>query len=305
MKYNGVDDLPTVNTIKSLNTMLHSMCGIETIEYVGKMGHRYYVNSLADLIAQEAANPRISAHIEYLPIDNSKKVGNAAEANKWLREVDPQLATPMIRRDGLQDFYIHEPALLVDRTVCMPIRWFRRGGLRYAQAWAMTTVSDAEGQPASGWCVHDYVLKEVSEEQLLLSYPEFCDMHQHYNLPSPTQIRGMSISSSSGQVEPWTCTDATKPNPRRVQAAGAEVHAFPIWLRLEVPKPAGNPLQFPNCDDTSGNVSKKWNKHNSFLFTPVGLPRALAQEEFNVHFLTTSNSATVAEMLDGIVDQVE
>ncbi|KZV80099.1 hypothetical protein EXIGLDRAFT_630831, partial [Exidia glandulosa HHB12029] len=129
MKYNGVDDLPTVNTIKNLNTMLHSMCGIETIEYMGKMGHRYYVNSLADLIAQashsfsEAANPRIAPHLEYLPIDNAKKVGNAAEANKWLREVDPELATPMIRRFEAQDFYVFEPTLLTDRTVCMPIRW--------------------------------------------------------------------------------------------------------------------------------------------------------------------------------------
>ncbi|KZV82194.1 hypothetical protein EXIGLDRAFT_685130 [Exidia glandulosa HHB12029] len=234
MKYNGVDNVPTVNTIKSLNAMLHSMCGIETVEYMGKMGHRYFVNSLADLIAQEAANPRISAHLEYLPCDGGGQVGNAAEANKWLREVDPSLATPMIRLRAAQDFYVFEPALLTDRTVCMPIRWFRRGSTRYAHA-----------------CDEDVEHRRLST---------------------------------------WTRTDATKPNPRRVQASGAEVLAFPIWLY---------------CDDTSGNLSKKWNKHNSFLFTPVGLPRSLGHEEFNVHFLATSNTAPVTEMLDGIVDQVK
>jgi len=55
------------------------------------------------------------------------------------------------------------------------------------------------------------------------------------------------------------------------------------------------------CDDTSGNVSKKWNKNNSFLMTAAGLPCHFAQMEYNVHFLSTSNIALPLEMLDGIV----
>ncbi|KZV90434.1 hypothetical protein EXIGLDRAFT_649329, partial [Exidia glandulosa HHB12029] len=295
MKYNGVDNVPTVNTIKSLNAMLHSMCGIETVEYMGKMGHRYFVNSLADLIAQEAANPRISAHLEYLPCDGGGQVGNAAEANKWLREVDPSLATPMIRLRAAQDFYVFEPALLTDRTVCMPIRWFRRGSTRYAHAWSMIehhTIDTDTGVSAHGWGVCDYILKEVSEEQLHLSFPEFCNRHSSFlHIPLITMLGryGSDEDVEHRRLSTWTRTDATKPNPRRVQASGAEVMAFPIWLY---------------CDDTSGNLSKKWNKHNSFLFTPVGLPRSLGHEEFNVHFLATSNTAPVTEMLDGIVDQV-
>ena len=45
------------------------------------------------------------------------------------------------------------------------------------------------------------------------------------------------------------------------------------------------------CDDTSGNLSKKWNKHNSILFTAAGLPNDQAHLEYNVHFLATSNIA--------------
>lgn len=59
------------------------------------------------------------------------------------------------------------------------------------------------------------------------------------------------------------------------------------------------------CDDTSGNVSKKWNEHNSFLFTPAGLSRSETHVEFNIHFLSTSNIAPPLEMLDGILDQLE
>ncbi|KAJ7761855.1 hypothetical protein B0H14DRAFT_2249662, partial [Mycena olivaceomarginata] len=57
---------------------------------------------------------------------------------------------------------------------------------------------------------------------------------------------------------------------------GRRVHSAPLWIY---------------CDDTSGNVSKKWNKHNSILFTLPGLPRALTQMLYNIHFIATSNLA--------------
>jgi hypothetical protein len=66
--------------------------------------------------------------------------------------------------------------------------------------------------------------------------------------------------------------------------------AFPIWLY---------------CDDTSGNRSKKWNKHHSWLFTAAGLPRRHVHRESNVHFLGTSNVASAMEMLDGVASQIE
>ena len=59
------------------------------------------------------------------------------------------------------------------------------------------------------------------------------------------------------------------------------------------------------CDDTSGNRSKKWNEHNSYLMTAAGLPREDAQREYNIQFLCTSNIAPPLEMLEAIVDQFE
>ncbi|KAJ6569934.1 hypothetical protein B0H10DRAFT_1694933, partial [Mycena sp. CBHHK59/15] len=79
-------------------------------------------------------------------------------------------------------------------------------------------------------------------------------------------------------------------NRWRKQATGHRVVAFPVWLY---------------CDDTSGNTSKKWNKHNSFLFTAAGLPRKFVHQESNIHFLSTSNIAPPLEMLDGIIDQLK
>lgn len=98
------------------------------------------------------------------------------------------------------------------------------------------------------------------------------------------------MKSVNGPLQPWTLTDAKVGNQWCARANGARVYCFPIWLY---------------CDDTSGNLSKKWNKHNSFLFTPAGLPQTAVHQEYNVHFLCTSNLAPPLEMLDGIVDQLE
>ena len=93
-----------------------------------------------------------------------------------------------------------------------------------------------------------------------------------------------------GDIFPWTFTDPKVGNKWRVLSCGKRVYAFPIWLY---------------CDDTSGNMSKRWNKHNSYLFTVAGLPQSELHKEYNVHFLCTSNVAPPLEMLDGILDQLE
>jgi hypothetical protein len=59
------------------------------------------------------------------------------------------------------------------------------------------------------------------------------------------------------------------------------------------------------CDDTSGNRSKKWNEHNSFLFIPAGLPITEAQRESNIRFICTSNIAPPVELMEGVVDEIK
>jgi hypothetical protein len=52
LKVNNVDDVPSVKSMQELNAMLQKLCGIESIAYNGALGHKYYVNSLAQIIAQ-------------------------------------------------------------------------------------------------------------------------------------------------------------------------------------------------------------------------------------------------------------
>jgi hypothetical protein len=170
-------------------------------------------------------------------------------------------------------------------------------------------MSTIESDLGSSWRVIIDNNFEVSQNEFLKTFPELekmypciivtslhrlkfhvsCLFHLTYNDTFNTFFPDI-FNPIANTREPWTFTDPKIGNHWHALAQGSRVAAFPIWLY---------------CDDTSGNVSKKWNEHYSFLFTAACLPHTEAQKEFNVHFLSTSNLAPPLEMLDGVVDQLE
>ncbi|KAJ6574068.1 hypothetical protein B0H19DRAFT_1208170 [Mycena capillaripes] len=295
LKVNNVDDVPSVKSMQELNAMLQKLCGIETIGYDGALGHKYYVNSLAQILSQEMSNPKVRPHLEFYPEDTGKLLDEARQGKRWLEELPSAQTTPIIRKNSLgetspveyADYFIHEPAMLDDGTFCMPIRWFIRDKSLIAKCWDLSVVTTETGQSWRSFL-------EIRADISLYSVPDPSKIHGAHRI----KIMGITCLTSltdvqdpiSGVVSAWDMTDPAVGNPWRERPKGARVLAFPIWLY---------------CDDTSGNLSKKWNEHNSFLFTPAGLPREQAQKKYNIHFLCTSNIAPPLEMLDGVLDQLE
>ncbi|KAG8953004.1 hypothetical protein FRC03_011958 [Tulasnella sp. 419] len=265
---------------------LQAMAGIDSIKYAGALGHNYYVNDIGQIISQEMANPRVRPHLHFYPEDAGNSLSEAWQGARWLHTMDDSLLTPMVRVTDTggshQDYYIHEPTLLMSGQACIPHRWFIRDKKYFAKAWELQ--NSGNGNDAK-WIIREDRPIEVSASDLQFSLPFFEAFAESEGLPSPHLIaKTIRLDGSSIQAE-RTCYT----NPWRTKAHGRRVLSFPIWLY---------------CDDTSGNVSKKWNKHNSFLFTAAGLPRKHVQREYNVHFLSTSNIAPPLEMLDGIVEQL-
>ncbi|KAK7037199.1 hypothetical protein R3P38DRAFT_3481335 [Favolaschia claudopus] len=285
LKVNDVDDVPSVKSMQTINLALQKICGIDSIAYDGALGHKYYVNSLSQIIAQEMANPKVRPHLHFYPEDSGPKLSEARQGERWLRELPDDRITPMARILG-KDFYIHEPAILADGSAVIPVRWFMKDGQLYARCWEMFAVTK---ENFVGWRVLQRDDFLIPAREFLKDFVSFQQDAARYGLPHPSHIVDV-VDASNTSSSPWKYTNPILGNPWRAKAQGHRVVTFPIWMY---------------CDDTSGNLSKKWNEHNSFLMTPAGLPREQSQKEYNIHFLCTSNLARPLEMLDGIVEQLE
>ncbi|TFK18065.1 hypothetical protein FA15DRAFT_603996, partial [Coprinopsis marcescibilis] len=203
--------------------------------------------------------------------------------SQWRHELDPDLTTPTMRM-GSQDFYLFEVSLVRNggtNEIRMPVKWFMRDGQVWADTWGLTHDSRT-------WVAHENDLLPLRPEDFLNSLPILNQTANTREIPDPGRIKGL-YKKLGGELHPWKRPHGLDGNYWRSHAKGKHVYAFQIWLY---------------CDDASGNVSKKWNKHISFLFTPAGLPHNQVHLEYHVQFLCTSNVAPPLEMLDGIAKQV-
>jgi hypothetical protein len=143
------------------------------------------------------ANPRISPHLRYFPEDAGNVLGETWQGKRWLKEIDPTLASQMVRI-GHQDFYVFEPAKLTDGSVVMPVRLFTRSSgpasqaqqKLWAEVWQLQPVSTDEGH--RGYVVHEYDSIEVPIHSFLLSMPQMVQTFASDNLPDPRDIIGVS-----------------------------------------------------------------------------------------------------------------
>jgi hypothetical protein len=208
LRVNNVDHVPGVDAMKDLNKALQCVCGIDMVGYDGILGHRYYVNNLAQILAQVrhfpspcliltheipgTVKPAGSScpHLHFYPEDSGVSLAEARQAEKWLHELSSQDTTPMIRHKA-DDYYIHEPVILTNGDACIPTRWFTRGGIFYAKAWPMEQIV-VDG--IRGWCVWEDLMIEIAEKQLLKNYLGFMKDHVFYNMPCLSSLLGMSNS---------------------------------------------------------------------------------------------------------------
>lgn len=214
LKVNGVDDVPSVKTMQNVNAALQKMCGVESISYNGALGHRYFVNSLSQIIAQvctvqlwgyydvvliltstlqEMGNPQVRPHLSFYPEDSGPHLSEARQGRRWLYELPSDQMSQMARIDN-HDYFIYEPAMLRNGECCIPIRWFKRCNILYAQCWQMVVVT---GDGRSGWRVIQSIDYEVSENDFMKNFPSLKDNTigaQLHGLPSPSSIIGQFLS---------------------------------------------------------------------------------------------------------------
>lgn len=92
-------------------------------------------------------------------------------------------------RIGDQDYFIYEPVMLRDGRFCIPFRWFTKGQLLYAKCWELQVVTSDQGNE---WRVVMCEGFEVSQCDLLKTFPDLQSDHVHYGVPHPSKIKGVS-----------------------------------------------------------------------------------------------------------------
>ncbi|KAH9935419.1 uncharacterized protein B0H18DRAFT_1114168 [Fomitopsis serialis] len=192
----GIDNKPSLSTLKKVDELLQEHCGVESICYKGPLGHIYYANDLAAIISQELANPLIRKHLRFYPEDAGTHASQAWHGRQWLRELSPRIASPMIRI-GAQDFYTYEPAKLADGRVIMPIRWFTKGGISgtqvfHGEVWMLCPVVTESGQRS--YIVHEYKTIWFTAAELSLAFPTMIATFAASRLPDLQILIGEHLS---------------------------------------------------------------------------------------------------------------
>ncbi|KAL6307553.1 hypothetical protein BKA93DRAFT_727298, partial [Sparassis latifolia] len=282
---NGMHNLPSVKEVKRGHESVVEIAGGNTQTHESAMKNMYAMADFQTVIKHEFANPMVQHHIHTMPEDSGDCLGECRQAARWRLEADANIACPMAWGKDGKHYFIEEVAManMDSYGTVSPVmikRWCEKGGELWASINSLLLWAD--GSKFVVDC-RQGANKELRLDAFFLSAKELMlpEIQCQYGLPSPQSIKG--ILSSDDPRTPLESWDHPTLNPWRERAQGKRVLSLPIWLY---------------CDDTSGNRSKKWNKHNSLLFTLAGLPCSLVHLMYNIHYLATSNIAAPLEMAE-------
>ncbi|KAI8452471.1 hypothetical protein BY996DRAFT_8515030 [Phakopsora pachyrhizi] len=204
--------------------------------------------------------------VEFYPeLSNGKNIYKLSQSEKWLHQFPRNLRAKMISVGGKQ-FYIYEPVQLIDGNVVVPVFFYTKGGKVYAKACKLNVSIDSSEDVNISICWNlDFFSPDTTE-----IFGE--DFLRPYN----------EILFSDRILLATKCRNILHADGKMIRHISLNFYS----------------------DDTSGNVSKQWNKHISIFMSLAGLPPKLSNQEFNTLFVATSNIATALELAAPVCDEL-
>ncbi|KAJ6528843.1 hypothetical protein B0H19DRAFT_1083184 [Mycena capillaripes] len=232
------------------------------------------------------ANPSTRELIHVYPeIPEDGVIREFWHAQKWRKNMDFDILSPMYDA-GVAHYYVNEVSCLRDGRFVIPIRWVMFRGKVYADAFSVTLNEQVESQ-----------LSKSTAELTRIQQDEAAIMDEKTIRICCTDLKENYFDlEQAGQIPTWGASaikaghPTRMPNPKRIIAAGRPLYSSFIDYF---------------SDDVSGNRSKSWNKHWNTYMTHKNLPRTLLQQEFHVHFVSTSPNASVSEQFWRHTEPVE
>ncbi|KAA1082636.1 hypothetical protein PGT21_009069 [Puccinia graminis f. sp. tritici] len=287
--------LPAWATVRASRARISGLLGTKLRNANSVFDTPCYALSAKTILSQELANPHVSKHLEFFPEDtNGMNMSRFSQSYKWLSGIPRENRLQMCEVNGKQ-FYIYEPVQLVSHEVVIPI-FLYKSNTEIKSKCVRIKAEHIKKEKHITEGVTTSIIKITVPFPLPFYDPRLSTIPVTEFDSDYSTIRWVDgkfiIDACKGFIYEQRLKEVNKipfPNPWRVKANGKIIRHCPIVLY---------------SDDTSGNVSKQFNKHISFYFTLAGLPPHISNQEYNCHFLATSNLASVCEMLEMIVQEL-
>ncbi|KAJ7333330.1 hypothetical protein DFH08DRAFT_785684 [Mycena albidolilacea] len=263
LKQCGANDVPSLDALRKTQKKLRNQCGVPTISCTSVQGKNFYINDPRAIIRMECANPDIRSELHLYPeVNTNGSVSELWHGSKLCVELSPKLLTPMFDAGHGVHYYVDELAQLSDGHLVIPVRWIKVDGAMHVDVYSVEFNAEVQSSPESSTSTDIFRVSAA-----LLAF-NFLDLTFRNQIPKWTDA-----STASGY-------HSRMPNPLRAIAKGDPFYTIFVDYF---------------SDDVSGNRSKSWNKHWNTYMTNRSLPRRLLQHEFYVHFVSTSQHASIPE----------
>ncbi|KAJ3081758.1 hypothetical protein HDU99_004765, partial [Rhizoclosmatium hyalinum] len=205
------------------------------------------------------ANPKIRKSLHVYP-RKSDTIAELYETEKWIFEIPSPMVRQTMTNGKFFDYYAGEAYYIENnanpKALIVPQTFFEN---QDGSLWAFGNF----GQEIDDVSIEIFDEEGAVGVTLMLPFlvrPETVICTEHFDTYIVKSIKdGSNI---------------------RLKANGLQVFSVPITLFN---------------DDTSGNISKKWNKYESWEFTLAGLSYSMNQNLENIYFICTSNTISAAE----------
>ncbi|KAJ7717128.1 hypothetical protein B0H16DRAFT_1433890 [Mycena metata] len=262
LREGGARDVPSLDALRKLQSTLHKQGGIPTVPWKSTQGNVFHLNDIHAIIAKVRSTDYANPLTRKL-LHFYPEIPDGPASEAW----HAQKWRREIDRDALTP-------MIVD-------------GHRHFYVEELARLNDGSFIIPTCWV--------ISKGRMCAdAYPVFVDAGGmgHFKKALP-----VAWDSECLQFTPAPDTNLCiivrsinagyfgTPNPLRTLAKGRPLYTSLVDLFF---------------DDVSGNRSKSWNKHYNCYCTHRNLPRALLQQEFHTHFVTTSPHASSSEQFEGI-----
>ncbi|KAI0702836.1 hypothetical protein C8T65DRAFT_810964 [Cerioporus squamosus] len=263
----GVKDVPTLQAFRKFQAFLReSETFNKSRAYVSVLGNHFTSNSILQSARLDMSNLMVRRRLSFYPERCSHGTSELRHCVKWLYTLPDCKLTPMWEATPGKHFYVGELARERDGSYVLPLRWFLWDGVMHMVYYpVLMTEGGLEVDPTSRL--------ERSAEGLSLTLPVILRDEPELRVAAETRATFNPMA-----LNPW-----------RIRADGRPCFKYFILF---------------GGDDVSGNRSKSWNKHNCYYYCAVGLPLECLNQEYFVHFISSSQYAGPLEQVAAISEQL-